>query len=209
MPNVVCPNCGEIVLLDNSTYQWYEGPVTCRECHAVLSVKIGGWERPRPGETQGCPSVFPVPGANGGFLLEPPRLVEHRDNFPAILTLGLSSASIPVGVRQPIQQTVRVYATGNFADVVVRCRYTVEAALEDNGITPDSLGNMVTQAYNRKIIVRPVEALCRAVIAYGNRGAHPLGEPGEEDITWTDALTVIGMTANIVRSLYLNTEASR
>ena len=108
MPDVVCPNCKETLLLNSSTYHWYEGEIGCSECHPMLSVKIGGWEQPRPGETRGSPTTLPVRGANGGFLLDPPRLVQHGSVFPEVLVLGVRSASIPIQVRRAMRATVQL-----------------------------------------------------------------------------------------------------
>ena len=209
VPELVCPNCKEIVLLDRSTYHWYEGEVGCPECHAMLSVKVGD------GNTQGlerrevAQPPFPSLVPTGGFLLEPPMLVRHGNVFPEVLTLGVQTASVPIQVKRSIRQAVQHYSTGHFFDTVVRCRYTIETVLADGGVQAGILTNMIEQARQRRIITPPVEALCRAVVAYGNRGAHPPEKAGTGGVTWTDALTVIGMTANIVRSIYLTDEPSQ
>ena len=200
VPDVICPNCFKIINVPLPTYAWYRGQIGCQECQARVSVKIGNWEpiidgirpRTRPfGRT-----------IQGGLLLEEPELIDAGSALPSAFVRDMESTNLPEGPRKAMRTAVQHYKRRNYQDATVRCRFAIQGALLDLGVPDSSIRTMITKAKDSSVITAPLEPLCLAVAAFGNKGAHPQDEPAPI-VTRDDALMVIGMTANVLRTLYL------
>ena len=72
VPDVICPNCREIIQIPLPTYSWYQGEVGCRVCQCTVSVKIGEWGPSGAGLSGSVAYTKPFRNNSegGGILLE-------------------------------------------------------------------------------------------------------------------------------------------
>ena len=207
VPDVICPSCSEIIQIPLPTYSWYRGEVGCKTCQSKVSVKIGDWGPRGAGSSGRVPHTTPF-GNNsggGGILLEQPVLVRPGSRIPPILVQSMESSVIPEILRSVMRSAIGHYERRDYPDAAVRCRYMIQEVLMAQGTAEDRTAVMITKAKETGTITDLVEPLCRAVVALGNRGAHPPDDPGEPvTMTRNDALLAIAMSAKVLRHFYLD-----
>ena len=204
VPDVICPSCSEIIHLPLPTYSWYQGEVGCKTCQSTVSVKIGEWGEWGAGPI--VPRTIPFRNnSGGGILLEQPVLVRPGRRIPTSLVQGMESSAISEPLRRAMRTAIRHYERGDYPDAAVRCRYMIQEVLMTQGTEEDRPAVMISKAKETGRITDLVEPLCRAVVALGNRGAHPPDDPGEPvTVTRNDALLAIAMSAKVLRNFYLD-----
>jgi hypothetical protein len=127
--------------------------------------------------------------------------------LPRTLIKDMESADIPEGPRKAIRTAIQHYDRGNYHDAAVRCRVTIETAFAEQGISRDHLSRMTEKARNESLITEGVRCLCVVVAHFGGKAAHPQSDPAVE-VTRSDSLTLIAVTANVLRHLYLSANAA-
>ena len=142
----------------------------------------------------------------GGILLEPPKLLTEGRGLPRILTSAIGSSQLPDKVKTAIQGAIRHYDRADHLDAAIRCRSTLEIALAEVTIPRGHLAVMSERARANGVITEGVDNLCRAVAFFGGKAAHPQSRP-ELQVTRYDALTVICITIQVLRHLFLDTES--
>ena len=131
-------------------------------------------------------------------------LVRAGRRIPPSLIQDMESRLIPEPLRRAMRTAIGHYERGDYPDAAVRCRYMVQEVLMAQGAEEARPAVMIARAKETGTITDLVEPLCRAVVALGNRGAHPPDAPGEPVIvTRNDALLAILMSANILRHFHL------
>ena len=191
MPDVLCPNCANLIRLPQS-YSWYDGVVPCSRCQSSLKVRLGDY-------FDGMyPVTRPFPGSQGGLNLITPEIIKTGLTVPLELVQGIESERIAYIPREAMRSAIRHCNNLKYEDAVVRCRVTIEAALQDLGTSKDSPGRMVDKAIEDRLLTEPYGKLCQAVTSWGGQAAHPSVPP----IGQAEALIVIGITAAVLRTLY-------
>ena len=191
MPAFLCPSCANLIRLPLS-YSWYDGEVPCGRCQSRLKVRIGDYYQDTYRWTT------PLKGSQGGLMLNTPNIIETGDTVLLEPVQGTESERVPHIPREAMRTAIRHYKSQRYEDAVVRCRVTLEAALEDLGIPKDTPSKMVDQAIEDRLLTAAYGSLCHAVTSLGGRAAHP----SMPTIGQGDALAVIGITAAVVRALY-------
>ena len=204
VPNVFCPfpKCGRQIRIPRDTYRWYDGPIPCRHCHSTFHVSIGDWDTMT--QTLGGPVAKTVPFGNsqGGNLLEPPNLISEPDMVPEAMTEGIGE-NVPVSIREAFQTAINSLNDGDYGIAAERCRFTLEAALLERCVSARGVGlrNMADLAETQGIISETEKLICLIVARRGGDGAHPQISPLRQ-VSLSDALTLIGDTATVLRVLY-------
>ena len=205
VPDVICPSCSEIIQIPLPTYSWYRGEVGCKTCQSKVSVKIGDWGTSSLGVRVPHTTPFGNNSGGGGILLEQPVLVRPGRRIPPSLVQGMESSAIAEPLRRAMRTAIRHYERRDYPDAAVRCRYMIQEVLMTQGTEEDRPAVMISKAKETGTITDLVEPLCRAVVALGNRGAHPPDDPGEPvTVTRNDALLAIAMSAKVLRHFYLD-----
>ena len=127
-----------------------------------------------------------------------PEIIKTGLTVPLELIQGTESENIPRAPREAMRTAIRHYRNQRYEDSAVRCRVTLEAALQDQGISKDSPSRMVDEAIENRLLIEPYGRLCHAVTSWGGQSAHPSVPP----IGQAEALIVIGITAAALRTLY-------
>ena len=199
VPDVVCPNpnCGEELRIPSETYSWYEGPVPCRFCHSTIHLSIGDWN------SYGNERTEPFAGSNGGKLLEPPTLIMEPNAIPTMMTDGIGS-KVPESIREAFATATRHFNRLDYTEAAVRCRFTLEFALMERGISRDRLPVMADQARSQTLVTELVKNFCVVVAGIGGDAAHPQTNPARY-VDRNEALLAIDTTANVLRRLYPST----
>ena len=205
VPDLQCPHCLSVVHLPLPTYAWYNGEVGCQDCQSRFTVRIGSWERSLQGGPQGRTTPFGNT-VQGGILLAPPKLLTEGQGLPRILTRDIDSSQLPDEVKTAIRGAIRHYDRADHLASIIRCRSTLEIALAEVTIPRDHLAVMSKRARANGVITEGVDNLCRAVAFFGGKAAHPQSRP-ELQVTRQDALTVICITIQVLRHLFLETES--
>ena len=195
VPDVHCPNCAALILLDRDTYRWYVGPLRCGRCMCQMQVEIGDHRKDYIGNMS--PTTLPFGTLQGGLLLGAPRIIEQPNTIPWALVEGTESEKIPDVVRQNVRTAIKGFEEDRYDDAVVRCRVTLEAALRQHGVAGDSPSGLVEAAYRDKLLIEPYEKYGHIVTTMGGRSAH-----GGRPVSRGNALLVIGLTAAVIRMLY-------
>lgn len=207
VPDLYCsnPKCEQEIQLDSYTYAWYNGELGCPHCRCTLIVKIGDWEEiPYTGGR--LPRTVPFSNSRGGRLLESPTLVREANFVPLGMDEGIGE-NVPADIRKAFKEAMDAYneryLTGSdFGAVAERCRYALEAALIERGVSKGLLREMADRASEQGIITDDVvRNICLVVARRGGDGAHPQVNNARR-ITLANALTVIGETVDVLRHLY-------
>ena len=204
VPDVKCPNpnCGRDIRLSNTTYAWYEGPVPCEFCHCTMHLRIGdtdlntgAWGPGKKTERFG--------DSRGGNLLYPPTLIREADSIPTMMLDGIGT-NVPLPIREAFDTATHHFNRLDYIDAAVRCRFTLEVALMDRGISRDRLPVMADQARSQALVTELVKNLCVVVAGLGGDAAHPQTNPARY-VDRNEALLAIDTTANVLRGLYPST----
>ncbi len=207
VPDLQCSNlkCGQEIQLDSYTYAWYDGELVCPHCRCTLNVKIGDWEE-MPIVGGRLRRTVPFGNSRGGRLLEPPTFVREANFVPTGMDEGIGE-NVPSDIRKAFKEAIDAYnerylTASDFGAVAERCRYALEAALMERGVSKGLLRQMVERASDQGLISDDdVKDICLFVARRGGDGAHPQVNASRR-VTRGDALTAIGETADVLRYLY-------
>ena len=166
MPAFLCPLCANLIRLPPS-YSWYAGEVPCGRCQSKMHVNIGDYR------AHAYKTTTPFEGSQGGLILSTPKIIETGVTVPLELVQGTDAERIPHIPREAMRTAIRNYKSLRYEDSVVRCRFTLESALEDLGISKDTPSKMVDQAIEERLLTAAYGSLCHAVTSLG-RASGPL-----------------------------------
>ena len=145
----------------------------------------------------------PFEGSNGGKLLEPATLVMEANAIPTMMTDGIGS-NVPESIREAFDMATHHFNRLDYNDAAVRCRFTLEFALMERGISRDQLPVMADQAKSQTLVTELVKNFCVVVAGIGGDAAHPQTNPARY-VDRNEALLAIDTTANVLRRLYPST----
>ena len=130
-------------------------------------------------------------------MLGTTKLVKGSNTIPRDLVEGTESAKIAEIPKKAMRTAIRQFETGEYDSAAVRCRVTIEGALEDNGVRQKNPSTMVEEAYRDRLLIEPYEKYAQIVVAAGGKSAHP-----RLPIDRSTALICIALTAALLRYLY-------
>ena len=135
--------------------------------------------------------------------MEPATLVMEANAIPTIMTDGIGS-NVPESIREAFDTATHHFNRLGYTDAAVRCRFTLEAALMERGISRDRLPVMADQARSEALVTELVKNFCVVVAGIGGDAAHPQTN-AVRYVGRNDALLAIDATANVLRKLYPRT----
>ena len=195
VPDLICPNCANVMRVPREGYSWYAGNVPCGRCQCQVQVEIGDYETDYLGRKY--PTTIPFDDSPGGKVLETPKVVERARIIPLILVQGTEAEKIPETLREIFRTAIQGFEEGRYDDAVVRCRVTLEATLRRLDVAGDTPSSLVAAAHRDRLLSSPYEKYGQIVVAMGGGSAH-----GGPPVSQADALLVIGLIASLLRRLY-------
>ena len=202
VPGVRCPHCAGLMRfpMEEREYAYWDKVETCEHCRYRSHVRIGTVQR---SITIGGPtseSTTPV-FARNGEMLPGGQLLSIDPLIAPEIVQGLDSPHIPEIPARAVQEAVRCMESSLGRPCAVMCRYTIQAALLDKGISNQSPIRMVNVARQRELLSEVTKSRCQVAIFIGNSGGHPQTDPLKE-IGPEDALEALRLTRRVLLELY-------
>ncbi|MBA7664166.1 hypothetical protein ES703_72221 [subsurface metagenome] len=182
MPYPKCPHCGSSQILDDETYKYYKGSITCFDCKGRYYVEFG--------DSANAPSL------SGRTLLSEPRPIGDPE-----LMKGLTVPAIPNPLYSVYEEAVLALAVGIPKGAALLCRYVVQQALLLKGIPDQNPQNMVNVARNKKLLSELATKQCSATVFMGGKAGHPQTN-WVENIGPNDAKQALLVTRRILLELF-------
>ena len=188
MPYPRCPHCGSMQILDNRTYGYYKGSITCSDCKGNYHAEFG--------DVLTAEGLFDSGPKVGGQLLSAPRLLGDPE-----LLKDLTIPSIPRPLYNDYVEAVRCLAVDVPRAAAVMCRVTIQEALLLKGIPDDKPEKMVNIARSKQILSEMCHRQCLAAVFMCGKGAHPQSH-WTEQVGSNEAKEALLITRRVLLELF-------